>query len=92
MAWITQNSDPHSAARVRAMMLKRPADGFPVSSAPGQVPYGSICETIATTIDDQRLWFLAHSWLFVGIDWNANHSPEASTFSEDHEIEIWPED
>lgn len=60
------------------MIRKRPCDGFPVSSAPGQIPFGGICETIALTPADQRLWFLAHSWLFVGIDWNADYYSEAS--------------
>lgn len=76
--WIEKNSDPYSAARLKDMVSKRPCDGFPVSDAPGQVPYGGICETIAIAPADQRLWFLAHSWLFVGIDWNADYYSEVS--------------
>lgn len=78
ISWIEANSDPHSAGRLKAMIRKRPCDGFPVSDAPGQIPFGGICETIALTPADQRLWFLAHSWLFVGIDWNADYYSEAS--------------
>ncbi|UPX14778.1 uncharacterized protein EKO05_0005250 [Ascochyta rabiei] len=92
ISWIETNSDPYSAARLKAMIRKRPADGFPVSDAPGQVPYGGICQTIATTPADQRLWFLAHSWLFVGIDWNADYYSEASSASsKDHPSEVWLE-
>lgn len=78
ISWIGTNSDPYSAGRLEAMIRKRPCDGFPVSSAPGQVPFGGICEAVALTSGDQRLWFLAHTWLFVGIDWNAEHPSEAS--------------
>jgi hypothetical protein len=78
ISWIEANSDPYSAARLEAMIRKRPCDGFPVSNATGQMPFGGICETIALTPADQRLWFLAHSWLFVGIDWNADYYSEAS--------------
>lgn len=73
ISWIEFNSDPYSAARLKDMIQKRPCDGFPVSDAPGQVPFGGICDTIALTPADQRLWFLAHSWLFVGIDWSADY-------------------
>ncbi|KAF3053836.1 hypothetical protein E8E11_010684 [Didymella keratinophila] len=78
ISWIEANSDPYSARRLGAMIRKRPCDGFPVSNTAGQIPFGGICETIALTPADQRLWFLAHSWLFVGIDWNANYYSEAS--------------
>lgn len=78
ISWISANSDPYSAGRLSAMIRKRPCDGFPVSNAAGQLPFGGICETIALTPADQRLWFLAHSWLFVGIDWNADYYSEAS--------------
>ncbi|KAF3032710.1 hypothetical protein E8E12_001685 [Didymella heteroderae] len=78
ISWIENNSDPYSARRLKDMIRKRPCDGFPVSNAPGQIPFGGICETIALTPADQRLWFLAHSWLFVGIDWNADYYSEAS--------------
>lgn len=74
--WIEANSDPYSAARLKDMISKRPCDGFPVCDAPGQVPFGGICETIAIAPADQRLWFLAHSWLFVGIDWSADSNSE----------------
>ena len=77
ISWIEINSDPGSAARVKYMAHKRPADGFPVSDTPGQIPHGSICEAVALTPADQKLWFLAHSWLFVGLDWNADYHPEA---------------
>ncbi|KAF1922848.1 uncharacterized protein M421DRAFT_426471 [Didymella exigua CBS 183.55] len=79
ITWISSNSDPYSAGRLIAMVRKRPCDGFPVSDAPGQVPFGGICETIALAPVDQRLWFLAHSWLFVGIDWNADYYSEKQT-------------
>jgi hypothetical protein len=72
ISWIEHNSNSESVDRLKRMANRRPADGFPVSDAPGQIPHGSICETIAVNPADQRLWFLAHSWLFVGIDWNAN--------------------
>jgi hypothetical protein len=72
ISWIEHNSNSNSVVRLKRMANQRPADGFPVSDAPGQIPHGSICETIAATPTDQRLWFLAHSWLFVGIDWNAD--------------------
>jgi hypothetical protein len=72
ISWIEHNSNSDSVDRLKWMANRRPADGFPVSDAPGQIPHGSICETIAVTPTDQRLWFLAHSWLFVGIDWNAD--------------------
>ncbi|KAJ4343422.1 hypothetical protein N0V95_006646 [Ascochyta clinopodiicola] len=92
ISWIETNSDPYSAARLKSMIQKRPADGFPVSDAPGQVPHGGICDTIATTPADQRLWFLAHSWLFVGIDWNADHYSETSSASsKDHQNKVWME-
>jgi hypothetical protein len=78
ISWIEINSDPNSAARVKEMVHKRPADGFPVSDAPGQIPHGSICEAIALTPTDQTLWFLAHSWLFVGLDWNADCHSETT--------------
>lgn len=87
ISWIESNSDPTSAKRLQSMIQKRPCDGFPVSATRGQVPYGGICETIAATPADQRLWFLAHSWLFVGIDWNADYYSEAnvaSTSPRDH--------
>jgi hypothetical protein len=73
IAWIEANSDPYSISRLKEMVRKRPCDGFPVTNAPGQIPHGDVCETIATTPTDQRLWFLAHSWLFVGVDWNADY-------------------
>ena len=91
ISWIESNSDPYSVARLKDMIKKRPADGFPVSDAPGQILHGGICDTIATTPADQRLWFLAHSWLFVGIDWNADYYPEASTSCKDQESDTWPE-
>jgi hypothetical protein len=72
ISWIEHNSNSDSVGRLKRMANQRPADGFPVSNAPGQILHGSICETIAVTPTDQRLWFLAHSWLFVGIDWNAD--------------------
>ncbi|KAH6642053.1 hypothetical protein C7974DRAFT_384740 [Boeremia exigua] len=78
ISWIETNSDPYSAGRMLDMVRKRPCDGFPVSDAPGQVPLGGICNTVALTSADQRLWFLAHSWLFVGIDWNADSYSEQS--------------
>lgn len=78
ISWIESNSDPYSASRLKDMALKRPADGFPVSNAPGQKPHGGICDTIATNPTDQRLWFLAHSWLFVSIDWNSDYYSEPS--------------
>lgn len=73
IAWIEANSDAYSIGRLKEMVRKRPCDGFPVTNAPGQIPHGDVCETIATTPTDQRLWFLAHSWLFVGVDWNADY-------------------
>ncbi|XPS69864.1 hypothetical protein M3J09_002116 [Ascochyta lentis] len=92
ISWIETNSDPYSAARLKDMIRKRPADGFPICDAPGQVPYGGICDTIATTPADQRLWFLAHSWLFVGIDWNADYYSETSSASsKGHQSEVWLE-
>lgn len=71
------------------MIKKRPADGFPVSDVPGQILHGGICDSIAKTPADQRLWFLAHSWLFVGIDWNADHYSEADTSCKDQESDAW---
>lgn len=73
IAWIEANSDAYRIGRLKEMVRKRPCDGFPVTNAPGQIPHGDVCETIATTPTDQRLWFLAHSWLFVGVDWNADY-------------------
>lgn len=78
ISWIETNSDPYSAGQLQDMVRKRPCDGFPVSDAPGQIPFGGICDSIALTPGGQRLWFLAHSWLFVGIDWNADYYAEAS--------------
>jgi hypothetical protein len=77
IAWIEANSDPYSISRLKEMVRKRPCDGFPVTNAPGQIPHGDVCEAIATTPVDQRLWFLAHSWLFVGVDWNADYYSSA---------------
>jgi hypothetical protein len=89
ISWIENHSDPYSAARLKDMIKKRPADGFPVIDAPDQILYGTICETIATTAADQRLWFLAHAWLFVGLDWNTGSNTEADTSFKESMSDTW---
>jgi hypothetical protein len=91
ISWIEHNSDSDSAGRLKRMANRRPADGFPVSDAPGQIPHGSICEAIALTPADQRLWFLAHSWLFVGIDWNADCQSQVQSSMMDIIKDPWQE-
>jgi hypothetical protein len=91
ISWIEHNSNSDSVGRLKRMANQRPADGFPVSNAPGQIPHGSICETIAVTPTDQRLWFLAHSWLFVAIDWNADCQSQVQSSMMDIIKDPWQE-
>ncbi|KAF2995715.1 hypothetical protein E8E13_004288 [Curvularia kusanoi] len=74
ISWIEFHSDSFNVSRIREMVHQRPFDGFPVPKADGAIPPGGgICDTLAVTAVDQRLWFLTHSWLFVGLDWNADY-------------------